>query len=364
MEPVFFLIAVILVILSFTLTNGFHDAANAIATVVGTRVLTPRQAVVMGAVTNFIGALSGVAVAKTIGGGLVDAHFITPMTILCAMFAGISWNLITWHFGLPSSSSHALIGGLLGAAYASSHNKWSSIYWAVTNIDAKTGRIVHEGVYYKVVVPMVTSPLIGFVGGMIMMGLLFAVIRSMRPRVVDRVFGKLQLASAAYMGWAHGFADGQKTMGIVALACFVATTEGALDHAPAWLGFLRTPQFEIKSWIEWTCGLAMACGTYLGGWRIIQTLGHNMVRLRPVHGFAAETTGATILLLTGRLGMSVSTTHVITTAIMGVGCARRFNALNWILVERIVWAWILTLPANALLGYTLVVCTRLATHSP
>jgi len=341
MEPAFILLLVIFAVLVFTYTNGFHDAANAIATVVGTRVLTARQAVILGAITNFIGALSGVAVAKTIGAGLVDAHLITIGTVFCAMIAGIGWNVLTWYFGLPSSSSQALIGGLLGAALATAHNHWNVIQWSVF--------------YPKVVLPMLISPVLGFIGGMAMMTALFVLIRPMRPRVVDRVFGRLQLVSASFMGWSHGFADGQKTMGIVALACFVATKHGGLQHIPKWLSFLYSPEFEIKTWIKWTCGLAMAMGTYIGGWRIIQTLGRKMVRLRPVHGFAAETTAATLLLVTGRFGMPISTTHTITTAIMGVGCARRFSALNWELVERILWAWVMTIPASGLLAYGLVV---------
>ncbi len=201
---------------------------------------------------------------------------------------------------------------------------------------------------------MLASPLIGFAGGMLVMTLLFVIIRSMRPRLVDALFGKLQLVSASYMGWSHGFADGQKTMGIVALACFVASRNGGLRQLPHWLNFLSCPDFEIKTWMKWSCGLAMALGTYIGGWRIIQTLGRKMVRLRPVHGFAAETTAATLLLVTGELGLPISTTHSITTAIMGVGCARRFNALNWELVERILWAWVMTIPATALLAYGLI----------
>jgi len=345
MGPVLFLILVIIIVWVFTFTNGFHDAANAIATVVGTRVLTARQAVILGAVTNFIGALSGIAVAKTIGAGLVDSNHITPTTVFCAMLGGTAWNIFTWYFGLPSSSSHALIGGLLGAALASARNDWSVIKWAT-------------GVYPKVIVPMVDSPVIGFVGGMIVMGFIFMIIRPMRPRLIDTVFGKLQLVSASYMGWAHGFADGQKTMGVLALACYVATKNGDLKNLPNWLSFLNTPEFEIKRWVIWSCGSIMALGTYIGGWRIIQTLGRKLVRLRPVHGFAAESTAATILLMTGKLGMSVSTTHIITTAIMGVGCARRFSALNWTLVERIVWAWVLTIPSTALLAYCLVRLAR------
>ncbi|MGD1084357.1 MAG: inorganic phosphate transporter [Verrucomicrobiota bacterium] len=344
MEPVLLLVVVILSVLAFTYTNGFHDAANAIATVVGTRVLTPRQAVTLGAITNFLGALCGVAVATTVGADLIDSRLITPGTILCAMLAGIAWNVLTWYFGLPSSSSHALFGGLIGAALASARGNWKVVQW--------------PAFYHKIVLPMLASPLVGFVGGMSVMTLLFLLIRSMRPRRVDNVFGRLQLVSASYMGWSHGFADGQKTMGIMALACYVATQHGGLRQLPEWLGFLSLPKFEIKTWVQCSCGVAMAAGTYIGGWRIIQTLGRKMVRLRPVHGFAAETTAATLLLVTGRLGLPISTTHTITTAIMGVGCARRFNALNWELVERILWGWLMTIPATALLAYGLIALAR------
>jgi inorganic phosphate transporter, PiT family len=354
MGLVFFLLLVNLVVLCFTFTNGFHDAANAIATVVGTRVLTPRQAVVLGALTNFAGALSGVAVATTIGSGLVDTTYVTTVTVLCAMLAGITWNILTWYFGLPSSSSHALIGGLLGAAFASAHNKLEVVRWSYAKTDAKTGEIVMDGLYYKVVVPMISSPFLGFIGGMLIMGLLYSIIRYMRPRSVDKMFGKLQILSASYMGWSHGFADGQKEMGIIALACFVATKNGDLKNLPTWLNFLYTPEFQIKTWVKFVCGFAMASGTYVGGWRIIQTLGRKMVRLRPVQGFAAETTAATLLMLTGRLGMPISTTHAITTSIMGVGCAKRFSALNWTLVERILWTWVMTIPATGCLAYAMV----------
>jgi PiT family inorganic phosphate transporter len=348
------LLTVILVVWIFTYTNGFHDAANAIATVVATKVLTPRQAVVLGAVTNFIGALFGVAVAKTVGAGLVDAAHITTGTVFCAMLAGILWNVVTWYLGMPSSSSHALIGGLLGAALASAHNQWSVIKWSVTKLDPVTGVAHNDGLYYKVVIPMLGSPAIGFIGGLLGMGLLFALIRHYRPTAVSNLFGKAQLISATYMGWAHGFADGQKTMGIIALACYVATTQGDLNNVPDWLGFLRTPEFKIAPWVQWSCGLAMAFGTYAGGWRIIRTLGHALVRLKPVQGFAAEATAATLLLVSGRLGMPISTTHSITTAIMGVGCAKRFSALDWTLVERILWTWILTLPGTAAVAYGVV----------
>jgi PiT family inorganic phosphate transporter len=340
-------------VLIFTYTNGFHDAANAIATVVSTKVLTARQAVIFGAFFNLVGALGGVAVATTIGKGLVDTNYITPITVLCAMVAGISWNLVTWWFGLPSSSSHALIGGLLGAALATARNNWEVIKWSSTRIDA-AGHAVSDGLLHKVIIPMISSPIIGFVGGFVVMGLLFLLVRNMRNSLINAVFGKLQLVSSAYMGWSHGFADGQKTMGIMALALFTATKAGQLDHLPAWLGFLYTPKFEIHFWIKITCALSMAMGTYLGGWKIIATLGHKLVRLKPIHGFAAEATAATLLVVTGKLGMPISTTHAITTAIMGVGAAKSFNAVKWPLVEKIVWGWILTIPATATLAYLLV----------
>src|SRR6185436_10122666 len=269
MELILFLLLVIFVVLVFDYTNGFHDAANAIATVVATRVLLPRQAVILAAATNFIGALSGVAVAKTIGAGLVDTHYITTGTILCAMLSGITWNIVTWYFGFPSSSSHALIGGLLGAAVSSAHNHWEVIKWSVAKTDPKTGRIVMDGLYHKVIIPMIGSPVIGFVGGMLVMALLFSIIRYMRPTLVNQLFGKLQIVSATYMGWAHGLADGQKTMGIMALACYAATKNGDLKHLPGWLSFLSTPQFEIKIWVKCICAAALALGTYVGGWRII-----------------------------------------------------------------------------------------------
>lgn len=357
-ELVLLLLFVNIMVLVFTFTNGFHDAANAIATVVGTRVLTPRQAVIMGAITNFIGALSGVAVAKTIGAGLVDTQYVTTITILCAMLSGTAWNVFTWYLGLPSSSSHSLIGGLIGAAFASAHHQWGVLKWSESKLDPATGKMIADGLYPKVILPMISSPVIGFIGGMVLMGFVFWIIRNMRPKLVNDLFGKLQLLSASYMGWAHGFADGQKTMGIMALACYAATKNGDLKHLPGWLSFLHTPEFEIKTWVKLVCGLAMAAGTYSGGWRIIHTLGRKMVRLRPVHGFAAEATGATLLLVTGKLGMPISTTHSITTAIMGVGCARRFSALDWLLVERIVWAWVWTIPATALLAYGLVWLAR------
>ncbi len=351
MSPLFLILLVLLVVLAFEYINGFHDAANAIATVVSTKVLTPRQALLLAAVFNLGGALYGTAVAKTIGSGLVDTTYVTTLTILAAMLGGIVWNLVTWWFGLPSSSSHALIGGLCGATLAAAHGNWHALKWSVEKIDKVTGAHSMDGLYHKVVIPMITSPILGVVIGFLFMGFLFALIRNWRPHTINKVFSKLQVVSAAYMGWGHGFADAQKTMGIIALTLFTATTAGELKDAPAWLSFLHTPTFEVALWVKITCAVVMAAGTWAGGWRIIKTLGHKMVRMKPVHGFAAEATGATILMVTGAMGMPVSTTHVITTSIMGVGAAKRWNAVSWSLVERILWAWVLTIPITALMGY-------------
>lgn len=353
------LFVVLLVVLAFEYINGFHDTANAIATVVSTKVLTPRQALLLASSTNLIGAFFGQAVAKTMHSGLIDDKVVavTTITILCAMLGGIIWNLITWWFGMPSSSSHALIGGLIGAAMASAPGRWNwnVLIWSRAKIDSKTGLPTDsmEGIFHKVVIPMISSPLLGLTIGFTVMGLLFLLIRNWRPNTVNSFFGKMQILSAGYMGFGHGLADAQKTMGIIMLTLYASTSAGELDGLPSWLHFLRVPDKSagIPSWIVVTCALTMAAGTYAGGWRIIKTLGHKMVKMKPVHGFAAETTAATILAVTGTMGMPVSTTHTITTSIMGVGAARRWNAIEWSLVERIVWAWVMTIPVTAFLAY-------------
>jgi len=345
-----FLLLAIFVVFVFEYINGFHDAANAIATVVSTRVLTPRAAVLLAASFNLLGALSGEAVAKTLGGGLVDTSYVTTLVIICAMLAGIMWNLFTWFLGLPTSSSHALIGGLCGAVLGSAHGKWSVIKWSIHRTDAN-GKAVWDGMVPKVILPMFGSPVAGLILGFIIMSLLLIIVHKWRPAFINRLFGRLQLLSAAYMGWGHGFADAQKTMGVIALACFAATKAGQLDNLPPMLRFLHTPTLEIHLWIKVACAAIMAAGTYAGGWRIIRTLGHKLVKMRPVHGFAAETTGATILLIAGNLGMPVSTTHAITTSIMGVGLAKEHGRLDWTLVEQIVWAWFFTIPCTMILAY-------------
>jgi PiT family inorganic phosphate transporter len=325
----------------FEYSNGFHDAANAIATVVSTKVLTPRQAIVMAAIFNLTGALLGGAVASTIGKGLVDTNFVTMATVLCALIAAFAWNITTWWVGLPSSSSHALIGGLCGAALATARGNWSVLKW-------------NSGLWPKVVVPMITSPLAGFFLGALVMFALFLIFHRFTPRAVHSVFGKLQIFSAAWMAHSHGTNDAQKTMGIITLALFTGTKAGSFDHLPRWLTFLQTPAFaEIPAWVKIICAITMAAGTAAGGWRIIRTLGHKMVKLQPVHGFAAETSAAFIIQTASAYGIPLSTTHVISTSIMGVGAAKRFSGVRWTVVERIIWAWILTLPATGLIGFIL-----------
>jgi PiT family inorganic phosphate transporter len=333
-------IIVVLAAVIFEYSNGFHDAANAIATVVSTKVLTPRQAIAMAAVFNLTGALLGGAVAATVGKGLVDTQVVTMSTVLSAVIAGFVWNVVTWWFGLPSSSSHALIGGLCGAALATARGNWSVIKW-------------NEGVWPKVVLPMITSPIAGFILGGVVMFLLFLLLHRLTPHLIHSLFGKLQIVSAAWMAHSHGTNDAQKTMGIITLALFTGTNAGQFDHLPWWLQFLRTPAFVMPLWVKIICAVTMAVGTAAGGWRIIRTLGHRVVKLQPVHGFAAETSAALIIQGASLYGIPLSTTHVISTSIMGVGAVKRFSGMKWTLVERIVWAWIFTLPATGLLGYVL-----------
>lgn len=362
------LIVVVLTALVFEYINGFHDTANSIATVVATKVLAPVPAVAMAATTNLLGALWGTAVAKTIASGLVDQSVVevTSQVIICALAGGIVWNLATWYLGLPSSSSHALIGGLCGAAIAAAHGNAAAVIWSQPADPWYKG----AGVLWKVVVPMVTSPLLGFTAGFLVMGLLFALfwamsraggilMRMARPRWVNAFFGKAQLASAAYMGLAHGLNDAQKTMGIIALALVSAHQAGTLDGLPDWLAWLRPTEAalahgDIDTWIKVTCALTMAAGTAVGGWRIIKTLGHKLVHLHPIHGFAAETSAATVITLASSLGIPVSTTHNISAAILGVGAAKRFSAIRWTVVERMLWAWILTIPAAGGIAYGLL----------
>ena len=360
------LLLVILAALVFEFINGFHDTANSIATVVATKVLSPGQAVMLAASMNLVGAFAGTAVAKTIASGLVnqDVVMVTSQVILCALTGAIIWNLITWWFGLPSSSSHALIGGLCGAALAAADNDWHALVWSKLG---DGGWTTNKGLLWKVVVPMVSSPIAGFTLGVLILGLLYGIIwgmgraggalaRMARPRWVNAFFGKAQILSAGYMGFAHGKQDAQKTMGIIALAIFGAQQAGTLDTLPGWLSFIHPDggEQDIDTWIIGTCALVMAAGTAMGGWRIIKTLGHKMVKLQPIDGFAAETASATILVTASNFGMPVSTTHSISTAIMGVGFGKNPRKLKISVIERIIWAWILTIPAAGGFAYLLL----------
>ena len=362
-------LAVILVALVFEFINGFHDTANSIATVVSTKVLTPRQAIVLAASTNLLGALWGTAVAKTISSGLIDSKLITMSSgiIVCALFGAILWNLITWWSGLPSSSSHALIGGLCGAALGASGNNWHVIVWSQPSPKHPW---LSGGLLWKVIVPMVSSPIAGFILGFIFMALLYLLLRNARPSKVNRFFGVAQVFSAGSMGLMHGTNDAQKTMGIIALTLLAATKAGQLQDLPSWLSFLRTIEptggktFQIAVWIKVLCALTMAAGTAVGGWRIIRTLGHKMVKLHPINGFAAEASSATVIAVATQLGIPVSTTHNISAAIMGVGSAKRINAIRWTVVERILWAWIFTIPVSGGLAYLFVCLLRLKGVGP
>jgi PiT family inorganic phosphate transporter len=336
------LVLVVVVALVFEYVNGFHDTANAIATIVSTKVLTPRLAVAWASAWNLVGALSGTAVATTIGKGLVDTGSVTMPILLCTLVSAVVWGLLTWWLGLPSSSSHALVGGLCGATLAGSGGNWAVLRWST-------------GLWPKVVLPMLASPIAGFACGMLLMSIIMIAFSRARPRTVSLFFGKAQLASAGFMGFSHGSNDAQKTMGVLTLTLFTATRKGLLAKLPDWAAFARIPEFTaVPRWIVVTCAVTMAAGTAGGGMRIIRTMGQRLVKLHPVQGFAAETAAACVIYGSSLFGVPISTTHVISTSIMGVGATNRFSAVKWGVVERIVFAWVLTLPVTALLGAGLV----------
>jgi PiT family inorganic phosphate transporter len=345
------LFTVVVAALVFEFINGFHDTANSVASVVGTKVLTPSQAILLSAVMNLCGALAGTAVATTVGKGLVESACITNTTLICALSGATLWNLITWRFGLPSSSSHALFGGLVGSAVASA-GSFDVVIWSAP-VPGKPW-FAWGGLLYKVVLPMFTSPLLGLLIGFSLMTLLYVVLARFTVSGINRVFRKLQIVSAAAMGFSHGSNDAQKTMGLIALALFTTTQARGTAAWPSWLDFLRTPEFKIALWIKVACAVTMAAGTAAGGRRIIKTLGRKVTRLHPINGFTADLSSATVLMTTAHLGMPVSTTHVVSASIMAVGAARRLQTMRWDLVESIAWAWVFTLPATGLLAYSLM----------
>ncbi|MBX7077684.1 MAG: inorganic phosphate transporter [Nannocystaceae bacterium] len=327
------LVAVIITALIFDFINGFHDAANAIATVVSTGVMTVRTAVFIAGVLNFAGGIAGTAVAKTIAAGFADPGNVDQFVVLAALIGGIVWNLLTWWWGIPSSSSHALIGGLCGAVVA--HAGISAFKWGALG--------------QKVLVPLVVSPLLGFLFAFLfMLGLLWLV-RRRKPALVDRNARRLQLLSACSMAFSHGSNDAQKAMGIITLAITAYVAAGHGGGLPHW--FVPHGEGEVPQWVVFACAIAIGVGTMAGGKRIIKTMGSKIIRISPLQGFAAETSGALTIMVASRYGVPVSTTHVINACIMGVGAVKRFSAVRWGVAGNIFIAWVLTIPMAAAIAF-------------
>jgi len=324
------LVAVVVVALFFDFTNGFHDTANAIATSVSTRALSPRVAVLVAAVLNFAGAFVSLKVAATIAKGIVDPEAVTLSVILAGLVGAITWNLVTWFLGLPSSSSHALIGGIAGAAIA--YDGWQVIEW--------------QGIWDKVVKPGIESPILGFLIALALMLAIIWVIRRRSPSRVNRVFRRAQIVSGSFVAFTHGTNDAQKTMGVIALA-LIST------------GHMSSEGFDLPTWVIVSSATAMALGTYAGGWRIIKTMGTRIAKIDPPQGFAAQTACAGILWTTAHLGFPVSTTQTITGSVMGAGASKKFSAVRWGLAGNIAVAWAVTLPAAGLVGAVMEVVTRM-----
>jgi len=314
-----FVIFIILVALAFDFTNGMHDAANSIATIVSTQVLTPRQAVVWAAVFNFVAFLIfGTAVAHTIGAGMINLAIVTPSVIFAGLVGAICWNLLTWLLGLPTSSSHALIGGYAGAAI----------------VKAGPGVIIVQG-WVKTIIFIFLAPVLGMALGVVFIWITVWIVRKKHPAKINRAFRRLQLISAGLYSLGHGGNDAQKTMGIIA----------SLVYSAGWV-----KEFHISLWIVLSAHAAIAMGTLSGGWRIVKTMGQKITKLRPIDGFCAETASAMSIFLATHMGVPVSTTHVITGAISGVGATKRLSAVRWGVTLKIVWAWIFTIPGAALIG--------------
>ncbi len=325
-----YIVIIVAVAFIFDFINGFHDSANSIATVVGTRVLNPLVAVAWAAAFNFLAAFTvGTAVARTVGKGMIDVSIVTPNVILGGLLGAIAWNLVTWYYGLPSSSSHALVGGYAGAAVAK----------------AGFAAIIPAG-WIKTLIFIVASPVIGLVAGYSLMVAFYWMFRWFSPARVDAIFRRMQLASAALFSLSHGANDAQKTMGII--VGLLLSAQGAFAQETGWLRHFHVDTADhIPLWVEMGAYTAIALGTLFGGWRIVHTMGSRITKLRPVGGCAAETGGAIAILIATRFGIPVSTTHTITGAIVGVGATTRLSAVRWGVAGRIVWAWVLTIPASA-----------------
>ncbi len=354
LDPFVLLVAVIVLAVVFDYINGFHDTANAIATVVSTNVLSPRSAILMAAAFNFVGAFLGTGVAETIGGGIADPISVTQTVVLAALAGAILWNLVTWYFAIPSSSSHALVGGIVGAV------------WGHRVLDENAGAgatlytLATSSGVTKVALALVCSPLAGLLIGLIVMGTLLWIIRHVAPARVNRAFRSLQLVSAASMALSHGSNDAQKAMGICTMA-LLAYYSRFPKGTPGWLDLSAWQQdgaMHVPTWVIVLCATAMAMGTAAGGWRIMKTVGHKIIRLRPIHGFAAESAAATVILLSSALHAPVSTTHVISSAIMGVGASKRASAVRWGVAGHMFVAWVLTIPVSAVVALVVYVGAR------
>ncbi len=324
------LVAVVAVALFFDFTNGFHDTANSIATTVSTRAMTPRAAVLMAAVLNFLGAFISLEVAATVAKGIVEADIITLDVVLAGLVGAITWNLITWYLGLPSSSSHALIGGIAGSAVAASG--FDALKW--------------DGLKDKVLIPSLIAPFLGLAVAAALMIVVLWIIRKGSPSRVNRIFRRLQLVSGGFVAFTHGTNDAQKTMGIISLALVAS-------------GHLDPETFDVPLWVIVSAAAAMGAGTYAGGWRIIRTLGQRIAKLEPPQGFAAQTACASILWGTAHLGFPVSTTHVISGSVLGAGATQRFSAVRWGVAGNILIAWVMTIPCAGLVGALMQEVTRL-----
>jgi len=329
-----YVLAIVLVAFIFDFINGFHDSANSIATVVGTRVLSPLAAVVWAAFFNFIAAfVFTTAVAKAIGKGLIDLNIVTPNVILAGLLGAIIWDLATWFWGIPSSSSHALIGGYAGAAIAKAG--FAALLWGKKWIETLAFIVI--------------SPLFGLALGFVLMAAVFWIFQRASPGRVNRIFKRGQLVSSAVFSLAHGGNDAQKTMGIV--VGLLVSAGPLLAQETGWLRHLYLPNADhIPLWVILFAHTAIALGTLFGGWRIVYTMGSRITKLRPVSGFCAESAGAIAIIMATTMGIPVSTTHTITGAIVGVGATHRFSAVRWGIARRIVWAWVVTIPASALIA--------------
>ena len=321
-DPVIVALIIVVVALIFDFTNGAHDSANAIATVVSTKVLSPKTAVLMAALLNFVGALVGTSVAHTVGSGIIHPDMVkgSQALVLAALVGAIFWNAFTWYLGLPSSSSHALIGGLIGSAVA--HGGWATVNYT--------------SILKKVVLPLFLSPMTGLIGGYLLMLLLAWLCRSANPRRANRAFRKLQIVSSAFMATSHGLNDAQKTMGIITLALFI---------------FHLIPTMEVPLWVKMASASVMGLGTATGGWKIVKTMGHKIFKLEAIHGFAAETSAAMVIVAASSVGAPISTTHIISSTVLGVGASKRLSAVRWGVAGNMVVAWVLTIPMAALVGW-------------